>query len=253
MKNIFSYKTIKTVIKIQYIFLFMILSFFSTTNSINNTIILFVEKYPTVKIPKNKETLESLSAKLKQPKYLWKNVISQKRITSGINGIMAMHLGNSCLSDKDGQIIFQRTFQQPIVHLLITKGIQPAFMIAPETVHNWMLEKNTPAILYQFKFHQDEDTELYYIETKKVPLPKDSMITFDTIIIIADPKSVYVPSGATITNYSANLILPNIYIKKDFDFEYNTLRTNAIGQYFESIKSEYKPEEQTLAKIITNV
>lgn len=239
-------------LKPKYIFLFILLSCNVGSYAVNNSIILFVDKYPNVKIPKNKETKESLSKKLKQPNFVWKDAIKQHRLSSGIPGILAMHLGNSCTSDKDGQLTFPRTFQKPVVHLLVTKGIQPVYMVAPATVHNWMLDKHMPSELYEFSFHKDEDTDLYYIDTKKVPLPKDSMISFDTIIIISDPNNIFVPLGATMTQYSANLILPTVYIKKNFDFSYNALYTNSIQQYFEAITSDYKPEEQTIAKIITN-
>lgn len=245
-------KTIDAL-NLKYIFLFISLSYNFASYAVNNTIILFVDQYPSAKIPKNKATKESLSKKLKQPKFVWKDIIKQHRLSSGTPGILAIHLGNSCISDKDGQLTFPRTFQKPVVHLLVTKGIQPVYMVAPATVHNWMLDKHMPSELYEFSFHKDEDTDLYYIDTKKVPLPKDSMISFDTIIIISDPNNIFVPLGATMTQYSVNLVLPTIYIKKNFDFSYNALYTNSIQQYFEAITSDYKPEEQTIAKIITNV
>jgi len=237
---------------IKNLFLFIVLGCSTYTHTINNKIILFVDKFPRVKIPKNKETVESLSKKLKQPNFVVKTRMKQKRLSSGAQGVMALYLGDASLSDKDGQLTFPRGHQQPLVNLLITQGIQPVYIVAPATVHNWMLEKNKPAIMYQFKFEKDQETDLYYIETKEIPLPTDSMIPLETIVIIADPTSVFVPFGATITHYSPNLILPTIYIKKNFDFSYNALYTNSIKQYFDSVHAEYKPEELSIAKIITN-
>lgn len=236
---------------IKNLFCFMILGYSALIYPINNKIILFLDKYPKVKIPKNKETKESLSKKLKQPAFVFKKKWQQKRLSSGAEGVMAMYLGDASLSDKEGQVIFPRGHQLPIVNLLISQGIQPVYIVAPATVHNWMLDKNKPAKMYQFRFDRDQETELYYIETKEIPLPQDSMIPLETIIIIAEPESIFVPEGATITHYSANLILPNIYIKKNFDYSYNALYTNSIKQYFDSVTAQYKQEEQAIAKITT--
>lgn len=236
---------------IKNLFCFMILGCSASIYTINNTIILFLDKYPKIKIPKNKETKESLSKKLKQPDFVYKKKWLQKRLSSGAEGIMAMYLGNVSLSSKDGQLTFPRGHQKPIVNLLISQGIQPAYILAPATIYNWMIDKNKPAKMYQFLFDKDQETKLYYIEATEVPLPKDSMIPLETIIIIADPKSIFVPLGATITYDSANLVLPNIYIKKEFNYSYNALYTNSIKQYFDSVQSKYKQEELAIAKITT--
>lgn len=237
---------------IKNLFCFIILSCSISIYTINNTIILFLDKYPKIKIPKNKETKESLSKKLKQPAYVYKKKWQQKRLSSGAQGVMAMYLGNTSLSDKDGQVIFMRGHQKPSVNLLVTQGIQPVYILAPATVQNWMLDKNKPAKMYQFNFDKDQETELYYIEAKEILLPQDHMIPLETIIIIADPSSIFVPLGATITQYNGgNLILPNIYIKNNFDYSYNVLYTNSVKQYFDSIQSQYKQDELAVAKIIT--
>ena len=237
---------------IKNFFLFIILGYCHHIYPINNSIILFVQKYPKIKIPKNKETIETLSKKLKQPGYAWEKIFKKNRFSSGAQGVMAMYLGYTSLSDKNGQITFLRKHQEPIINLLVTQSIQPVFILAPSTIHNWMINKNMPTKMYQFKFHKDPQTELYYIETKEIPLPQDSMIPLETILIITHPKNIFVPAGATITHYSPNLILPPIYVKKDFDYTYNVLYTNSIKHYFESITSNYKSEEQSVAKIITN-
>ena len=240
----------KYIFSIKNLFLFVIVGYSVCTYALNNSIILFVDQYPMIKIPKNKETKESLSKKLKQPDYVYKKLLKKNRLSSGAQGAMGMYLGYAGLSDKNGQITFPRKHQKPVVNVLVTKGIQPVYIIAPATIHNWMLDKDTPAQMYEFKFDKDQETELYYIEAKKIPLPQDYMIPLETIIIIANPKNVYIPEGATLTHYSANLILPTIYIKKEFNFAHNVLYTNSIKQYFDSIHAEYKPEELSIAALI---
>lgn len=236
---------------IKNLFYLVIIGYSASIYTINSKIILFLDKYPKIKIPDNNETTESLSKKLKQPAFVYKKKWQKKRLSSGAKGIMAMYLGDSSLSDKNGQLIFPRGHQKPVVNLLVSQGIQPVFIIAPATVHNWMLDKNKLAKMYQFKFDKDDQTKLYYIEATEIPLPQDSMIPLETIVIIANPESVFVPLGATISQYSSNFILPNVYIKKDFDYSYNVLYTNSMKQYFDSVRAQYKPEELSIAKIIT--
>jgi len=237
---------------IKNLILFTILSYCGIITTMNDKIIIFVDKYPKIKIPKNKETIDSLSKKLKQPDYLRKAKYKQKRLSTGQQGVMALKVGDASLSDKNGQITFpRRGHQKPVVNLLVTKGIQPVYIIAPTTVHNWMLDRSKPAKMYQFKLNIDTETGLYYIETIETSLREDSMIQLETIIIIADPETVFVPLGVTLSQYSANFILPNIYIKKNFDFSYNVLYTNSIKQYFDSVRGEYKAEELSIAKITT--
>jgi len=217
---------------------------------INSVITMFLQNYPTFKAPLDEQTRDIYSKKLKQPGYLYKKIVKSKRIQTGARGIMGIYLGYVSLSDHNGQMIFPRKHQKAAVNFLVTKGIKPVYMIAPDTIHNWMLDKKQPSQMYRIELHHDTPTELYYLEAKKIDLPKDDMIPLDTIIMIANPKNVVLPEGATITNYSSNLILPNIYIKSNFNFLYNALYTLSIKQYFEQINQEYKHEDQSVAMII---
>lgn len=222
----------------------------TTLHPLNNFISLTIQKYPTFKEKLNDEQVARYSKKLKQPGYLYKKIVKHQRIDTGVRGIMGIYLGFVSLTDYDGQMNFPRKQQKPEINLLITRAIKPVYMLAPETVNNWMLDPHAPAQMYQFTLKEDKETDLYYIKAKKVDTPKDNMISLDTIILIADPKNVYIPEGATITHNSPNLLLPNVYIRKNFNFSYNALYTLSIKQYFEKINQEYKQEDQSIAMII---
>ncbi|MBI2352725.1 hypothetical protein HYV11_00600 [Candidatus Dependentiae bacterium] len=232
------------------LFLFMFLNSFNALYSINSKIILFLRQYPSLNIKNTEKLHKTISQKLQQPDYALGKASKKKKSQEGSQGILAFYLGYANLSDKNGEIAFPRKHQIPNVNLLITKSIQPVYILAPSTIHNWMLDKNTTSEMYHCKFLHDHETSLFYIETSKIPLPENAMIPLDTIIIISDPKDVFVPLGATIAQYSPNLVLPNIYIKKDFDYGYNALYTLSIKYYFEQIHSEYKPETQTIAELL---
>lgn len=217
---------------------------------LNSIISLTIQKYPTLKKPLDDEQIETYSKKLQQPGYLYKKIVKGTRVATGLRGIMGIYLGFVSLTDHDGQMIFPRKQQKSEMNFLITRAIKPVYMIAPETIHNWMLDPHTPAQMYKFTLKQDDVTDLRYFETKKVNIPEDHMISLDTIILIADPKNVYIPEGATITHDSPNMLLPTVYIRKNFNFSYNALYTLSIKQYFEQINQEYKHEDQSIAMII---
>lgn len=217
---------------------------------INSVITFFLQPYPTVAKPLNEERIKKYSHKLQQPGYLFKKIVKGTRVATGSDGVMSTYLGFVSTSDLNGKVTFPRKHQKATVNLLVTKGIKPVFIVAPDTLNNWMLDESEQAAMYNFTLHHDAETELFYIEATTAPLPKNKMIPLETIIIIADPKNVFVPQGATITDYSVNLILPNIYIKKHFNFSYNALYTLSIKQYFGSINQEYKQEKQTISMIL---
>jgi hypothetical protein len=132
---------------------------------------------------------------------------------------------------------------------LVTKGIKPAYIVGPDTIHNWMIDRSQPTELYFIQFKQDDQLELYYFNVSKAELPKNDNIPLNTILFISDPKDVFIPTGATVTELSQNLILPTIYIKKDFCFINNSLYTLAIKQYFRQSQEESQLEELTISQI----
>jgi len=217
-------------------------------------ITFFIRPYPEVKKSqsnsKSKLDTKKYSKKLKQPDYVYRKISKASyNARHEIPGVMSLYAGQAELSGPQGQITFPRQQQTPNMYILISNGIKPAYMIAPGTVHNWMLDNHHPAEMYFMQLKHDPTTTLYYYETTKVDLPQDNNIPLNTIIFIADPKNMYVPLGATIVDYSPNIILPTIYIKRGFCFVYNSLYTLAINQYFEPTKTSSKQEGATIAQI----
>lgn len=236
----------KFVLKILTIILLTTLQ----THSIDSIITFFVQKYPYFKIePSQKFDPEKYSKQLKQPSFFYKTISKIKQHDSAVAGIMSLYNGNVALSDKNGQIIFKRNQQTPNIYFLVTKNVLPAYMIAPSTIHNWMLDPKELTKLYFAEFKANDALELYYFEVSEAKLPQDQNIPLNTIIFIADPQNVFIPTGATLTNLSQNLTLPNIYIKRDFCFMHNSLYTLAIKQYFRETDQESQLENLTISQI----
>lgn len=220
------------------------------THPVDAIISMFLQKYPYFKVhDTTKFDPEKYSKKLQQPRYFYSTLTKPTTLSNGVPSVMALYAGNVAISDHNGQIIFPRRQQTSNIYILVTKGIKPAYIVAPSTVYNWMLDPKEPAQNYFVEFKQDDQLELYYFNVQKADLPKDGSIPLNTIIIIADPANIVVPTGATITEFSPNLILPNMYIKKGFCFVYNSLYTLAIKQYFEQTFNDYQLEGQTISEI----
>ena len=235
--------------------LFCIMTFIGNKINANDNIIsIFVKQYPLMEAYESttQGASESISEALRQPSFIFsppKKTV--RKAGSGVESIQSSYLGFLATSSQSGQILFPRKQQSNTINILITKQISPVFMIAPATIHHWELKEGFDCEMYEMKQSQDEKSGLYYVETQKVDLPKNKHIQLNTIIIFADPKEIYVPIGATIVDYTSNLILPDIYAKNVNVLE-NALYTLSIKQYFKQINKEYKNDTQDIATIIAN-
>jgi hypothetical protein len=250
MSAMVSYKKKESKMKyISKIFMIIVLTSLQL-HPVDSIITFFVQKYPYFKMEQSKKfDPEKYSKQLKQPSFFYQTISNMQKYDSAVPGVMCLYGGNVALSDKNGQMIFKRNQQTPNIYFLVTKSVLPAYMIAPSTVHNWMLDPKESAQLYFAEFKADDQLELYYFEISQAKLPQDHNIPLNTIIFIADPKDVFIPIGATLTNLSQNLTLPNIYIKRDFCFIHNSLYTLAIKQYFRETDQESQLENLTISQI----
>lgn len=217
---------------------------------VDSIITFFVQKYPYFKIEEHKKfDPVKYSKQLKQPSFFYQTMTNIAKFDSAVPGIMCLYCGNIAISDKNGQLIFTRNQQTSNLYILVTTGIQPAYIIGPDTIHNWMIDPKQSSELYFVQFKQDDKLELYYFNISKIALPKNNNIPLNTILLISNPKDIFIPTGATVTEFSQNLILPTIYIKKDFCFINNSLYTLAIKQYFRQTDQESQLENLTISQI----
>lgn len=213
MKHIFS----KTLI-------FSLLIFYwnqTITEETDKVITLFVQEYPE----ENNNKIED-NTNCDEPKI------------NLINGIFATYAGYITNSDKNGQITFPRRTKNNSFNLLITNQIYPIFMFQA-TIAFWQLASQK-AKMYKIEKKQDEETELFYWQVQERNLPESKQVPIHTVTILADPKDIYVPTGLTLTNKSNQVILPDIYVKKNLDIIKNTLFVLTIKNFFSQIKKTYQ-------------
>lgn len=156
-------------------------------------------------------------------------------------GIFVTYGGYLTISDSLGEISFPYKQTKPVIDLLITSKIIP-IMMAGNTVHHWVLDEETPAAMFRFEIQKDTLTKLPYWEAQPLPKPKNNIIPLQTIIILAHPKHIYVPIGSTPMQESANIILPDIYVKKGLNNASQALYTLNIKHLFGSVQFLNKTE-----------
>lgn len=240
----------------KYIFLIIATQATFQANIIANQAVItfFVKEKLHQKKPKNSEH-KFISPSLHQPSFVhaagkdrsWLNQL-------GVDGLQASYLGYSCLSDSNGQIVFPRNQQSDTIYLLITPDMQAEFMMYPTLIHHWVPIKNQPAALYEMTHKKNEKLSVYYFETKKLDI-KDYQASLhdlhNIIVLYAHPDHIDVPIGISLSNYSSNLILPELQAHK-VDIVKNSLYTLPIKQYFEPIDRENKHDKLNIASMIFN-
>ena len=232
-------------IKIQVLGILIALSLYHSClliASSQNDITLFLQPYPELETPSI--TQENLSEGLSQPGYLHAKMLAHRFTEIATEGVFALYQGYITISSRKGEILFPRKQQSNSINLLITPEIIPNFMVAPSTAHHWELnpklstDTNTQA-MYAITLTHDDDTDAYFYNVQSMPLPTDNIIDFTTIVLLAPANMIYVPEGISMTQYSANLILPTIYVKPGIQFINHSLYALKIKNYFESISKQY--------------
>ena len=236
--------------QLKIIFFILALSFVLQTTFCRNpfNIIFFAKEYPEItdkeyKIRKAKTFLANTEKKAKK---------MIRYLTSGkIQGMFSTYAGNINLSDEIGATVYPRLHEKPEFYYLITKKIDPTFMF-PNTIQNFKITvpKDSPAEYYSLKLEEDKETKLYLWKVKKEELPKDRIIPTNTIVIFAKPKNIFVPTGVTLAKKRPQLILPDIYTKKQFNKLENALFALTIRQFFGTFKPEEKLEKQSILKML---
>lgn len=205
---------------------FLLICFlFTSTCQADNLILLYLKPYPYLEA---NTIMREQANKLDRP---WKLAATGIHVMPMVAGIGATYGGFLTFSDTTGQIAFPRKHPAPKIYLVLTPRITP-IIIAHLTIHHWEFEEGTPAEMYEIVRKQDPQSELYFWETKKVDLPKNKIIPLEALVIFSNPKHFYVPTGITLTQKSANLVLPDIYVKRGIKLYSNTLYLLNIKGFF---------------------
>jgi len=239
------------------VLILLILYFISAINTktIGSILTLFIEKYPNIVLPENTFTKNqsTISEALAQPSFLNpKEEFVTNQNTDRLDGVYALYKGYAVVSNFLGQITFPLQQQSETVYVVITENITPEYIVGPSTVGYWNISENSASAIYEMNIDYDDTANSYYINsTKKITALESIDLSLRSIIIIADPETVYVPEGATIAEFTPNLTLPTIYIKDTFDYVQNALKTLEVKKYFSKIKTSFQQNNLNILKLST--
>jgi hypothetical protein len=167
-----------------------------------------------------------------------------------IAGILVTYSGYVTTSDYNGEVIFPRKHQKSAVDIIVTPELAPVALFE-NTVHHWELIPGVPAAMYSCEQKYNEKTEQHYWETKEMNLPADRKIPLASLVIIAKPKNIVIPSGVTPARETANLVLPPIYVIKGINIVANSTYMLTIRHLFKPLESKNKREPfQLLTHVI---
>lgn len=171
-----------------------------------------------------------------------------------LGGIVAIYGGYMDISDRDGLISFPLRHITPKLYLAITPRIELINIKGNTFAHReYATDDQNPTNIYSFELKQDAKKYTYW-DVQEEQVPQDKKINPITLVLLANPKNMYVPLGQFMTTPNVQLILPDIYITGQANNEQALLTALDIRRYFEPITIEQKKAgEMVLQKMITNL
>jgi hypothetical protein len=203
---------------------------------------------PTISFFFQKQTdHDSMIQQLTYPGKIARHKVHDIIQTNRVSGICCLYYGYVSVSDNIGQVRFPRRHTKNEINLLITPTIEPVSLFE-NTIKHWKLAEGSPAHMYLMREQLDETSNQYVWIITKASLPTDGIIPVDTIVIIAKPRDIIIPSEISPTKQTANLVLPTLYVKQGI----NVVSHSA---YFLNIRHLFRPvtfkTEQTPLRITT--
>ena len=219
--------------KMQKALLIVLFSFVSLSQCATSHILtFFIDEYPDINNQVNKG---------KSPHTIQKHASN--------HGIYATYYGYKTISDTNGQFTFPVKQNELEFHILVVNNPLPQFMLF-NTIHHFMVPEKTDFLYYSVAQKEDEKLKLTYWDTQEASLQKDRHIPLDTIIIYAHPNEIYVPTGVSVTQKSAQLVLPTIYAKSTIKLSQNVIAFLDNSEFFAAIERGIKTEKlESLTKI----
>ncbi len=207
-------------------------------------ITFFFRNYPEVQLAQH--TME----KLKKPNGIAKQTIEGILNHNRISGIFSSYFGFLNASDQNGQTTFPRKQSNAVLQLVITNKITPITMFQ-YTISHWELQAGVPASVYLCEQKEDETAGISFWIVRKMPTPENNYISpTDSLIIIAKPKNIYIPTGVSLTKPEANLVLPDMYVKTGIKTTRNALYMLNLTLFFRPIDLLYKKAAKSYETLV---
>ncbi len=160
-------------------------------------------------------------------------------LRSPTSGIFATYGGFLNATTYGGLLTFPLKHTQPRLNLIITTHILPIVMFE-QTIQHFEIVPGVPVDWYTLERITDDETGLTFWDTQKATPPSDNRIPLDSIVIIAKPENIYVPTGITITDSGANFFLPTIYAKSSIQITKNSLYLLNFAHLFGQVNMHHE-------------
>ena len=118
------------------------------------------------------------------------------------------------------------------------------------TIHHWELNKGEPVKIILAEQKEDHETGLLYWDLQEAPIPVDNVIPLASITILARPENIYIPLGATVTNPSPHLLLPDIYVKPGINKIAEALYMLNLNLFFGTLSIQYKLDKKDMRSLM---
>ncbi len=228
----------------------------------DNRIILFLKHVPSnvVSDVEQEAKSQSLATKIakmdeKTPASISKKIVKNSLRTNvlpALSGFFAIYGGYIDISDIDGLISFPLRHASPKIYIAVTAHIN-LVNIKGNTFSHREYKSDEPVTLYVCELKKDKK-KLDYWEVKESPIPTDRKVNPLTLVILTNPKNIYIPQGEFLAIDKPHLNLPDVYVTGRLGNEDNLLQNLDIRRFFEPISTEEKKiNDVAIQTMITNL
>jgi hypothetical protein len=169
-----------------------------------------------------------------------------------LSGFVGIYGGYLDISDPNGLLSYPLRHTTPKIYVAITPTIHMVD-IKGNTFSHREFVLGEPVSYYSFEMKEDEKKNSFW-DVKEIPVPADKKINPITLVILSNPKNIYIPKGQFIITPNVQLVLPSIYVVGRNNNDAALLNMLDIRRYFEPIKfEEKKATDLSFQKMITNL
>lgn len=233
--------------KVIFLLLYGILVTFANCQS-KDTINFFFKPYPPNAESFSLDKAQQLvSTPGKLSRYLFKHYLSQNSIT----GICCSYMGYFAVSSYNGLVEFPRKQANAQFTIIVTPIVKPIIMLG-NTVHHLELLPGKPAQLYSANYTEDSTTRLWYWKIEPLESLNNNIVPLHAILIFADPQTIYVPQGITPVTKQLQIVLPDIYTKKQGRYLPILSSLINIKQFFKAVSVITHDVNKTITESLIN-
>lgn len=178
----------------------------------------------------------------------------KKHLGPQVDGFIGLYAGYIDYSDYNGLISFPLRHVSPKLYLVVTQEIK-LVKVKGNTISNLALgSENIPVKIYLFEKKEDKNKQFFWQVTEQ-KLPEDRQISNLSVVLLTNPKNIYVALGDYLSNDSKHIVLPNnIYVVGLGGNNKILLDSLDVKRYFEPIEFEDQKVSDVLSKkmIINN-